>query len=146
MPARGDFPVAQLKPWLGNLALIDLFINDGAVFRLCGTNLLKRFEGERKGQRVAKLSPEVGRSLRFSIHRVVHTRQPFITVHDGIVDFQYRQFLELCMPLTDGGLHIGTLMFASYPIHRPVALSPTMDLVNWESGTPPAQRATPTAS
>jgi hypothetical protein len=40
MPARTDFDVGVLRPWLGNLALIDIPSN---MIRLCGTNLMSRF-------------------------------------------------------------------------------------------------------
>jgi hypothetical protein len=45
MPARQDLTVSTLKPWLGNLALIELKNANGPSFRLCGTNLHSRFGG-----------------------------------------------------------------------------------------------------
>jgi hypothetical protein len=116
IPSRLDFTPMDLKPWLGNIALVDMMINDGAVFRLCGTNLLSRFGGERTGQRVVDLDESVGRTFRFILQQVLQTHRPFLTIYDGD-GTRYRPFLELCMPLSDTGLHIGTMMFASYPVH-----------------------------
>jgi hypothetical protein len=130
LPSRLDFTPMDLRPWIGNIALVDIRINDGAVFRLCGTNLFPRFGGERTGQRVAELDDDIGGAFRFAIQQVLHTRRPFLAMHDGSGS-RPRQFLELCMPLSDTGLHIGTLMFASYPVNQPIANAPAMRLEGW---------------
>ena len=130
LPSRLDFTPMDLRPWIGNITLVDIRINDGAVFRLCGTNLFSRFGGERTGQRVAELDEDTGASFRFAIQLVLNTRRPFLAVHDGKGN-RRRQFLELCMPLSDTGLHIGTLMFASYPVNAPLADAPAMRLEDW---------------
>ena len=64
MPSRADLDVSGLKPWLGNLALIDIAEDGRAVFRLCGTNLHARFGGERTRHDVSALDTEIGQSFR----------------------------------------------------------------------------------
>ncbi|MBV8977367.1 MAG: PAS domain-containing protein [Alphaproteobacteria bacterium] len=114
MPCRGDLSVADLRPWLGNLALIDL---DGAgdTFRLCGTNLFARFGGDVTGLRVADLRDEGGRSFRDGIARVRTERLPSIASHTQIIHGEEVVFNELALPLSSGGIVPKVVLFASYP-------------------------------
>lgn len=69
MPCRGDLSVAELRPWLGHLALINLD-STGDTFRLCGTNLFPRFGGDVTGLRVADVRGEGGRAIRDCVARL----------------------------------------------------------------------------
>ena len=83
MPCRGDLAVQALRPWLGNLALIDLRDGDGPVFRLCGTSLYSRFGGEMTRRKIDALDDEVAKTLRHSIEQVCHTRRPTQARHEA---------------------------------------------------------------
>jgi hypothetical protein len=59
MPARRDFDVAELKPWLGWIAMYDVAANalsDGHDFRyrLVGTNFVRYHNTDPTGQRVSE--------------------------------------------------------------------------------------------
>ncbi len=114
MPCRSDLVVADLRPWLGNLALIDL---DGAggTFRLCGTNLFSRFGGDVTGLRAAELRGESGRSFRDGIARVRTERLPGAASHTQIIHGEEVTFNELALPLSNGGIELKVVLFASYP-------------------------------
>jgi hypothetical protein len=115
MPARADLPASALKPWLGNLALIDLRSGDGPTFRLCGTNLRDRFGGEATGRKIESLEDGIATSLRDAIRRVRETNKPAQTHHKGETKNGAVTFHELCLPLADDGVNMDTVLFASYP-------------------------------
>jgi hypothetical protein len=113
MPCRADLAVQDLRPWLGNLALIDLRNGDGPIFRLCGTNLYSRFGGEMTRRKIDSLDDVVAKTLRHSIEQVCHTRKPVQARHEA-VQGKHIVFHELCAPLSDDSVTIDTVMFASY--------------------------------
>jgi hypothetical protein len=114
MPSRGDLPVSVLRPWLGNLALVDL---TGAIpyFRLCGTGLHARFGGEMTGQKLDAIDDRHGRkALRQAIETVRKNPGPAqqsytVPRPGGVLTFH-----ELYVPLAFDGEHADTVLFASY--------------------------------
>ena len=117
MPARGDLAVQTLRPWLGNLALIDL--RDGrAIFRLCGTNLHGRFGGEMTRREIATLDDTIAGTLRRCIDQVRASRKPAQTKYKAEVAGFPTIFHEICLPLADDGVSMDTLLFASYAEQR----------------------------
>jgi hypothetical protein len=118
MPSRADLAVKALRPWLGNLALIDLRSDEGATFRLCGTSLHSRFGGEMTRRTIASLDAAVAVTLQHSIERVRHTRKPARTTYKATQPGMATVFHEICAPLADDGVNIDTLLFASYPEQR----------------------------
>jgi hypothetical protein len=117
MPSRADLAVQALRPWLGNLALIDLRDSDGPIFRLCGTSLYSRFGGEMTRRKIGSLDDDVAKTLRQSIEQVCHTRKPAQAKHET-AQGQPIVFHELCAPLSDNGVTIDTVLFASYAEQR----------------------------
>lgn len=118
MPSRADLGVKALRPWLGNLALIDLRGGEGAIFRLCGTRLHSRFGGEMTSRTIASLDAGVADTLQNSIERVRRTRKPAQTTYKSGHPDTAMVFHEICAPLADDGVNVDTLLFASYPEQR----------------------------
>jgi hypothetical protein len=116
MPSRAELDVTALKPWLGNLALIDVLGDDRARFRLCGTNLRVRFGGEMTGRVVTSLDPEIGQSFRDCLLRACRTGIPAEATHERIIGRIPAAFSELCLPLSEDAVHVHTLLFASYRV------------------------------
>lgn len=117
MPSRADLAVQALRPWLGHLALIDLRGDDGPIFRLCGTGLYGRFGGEMTRRKIDCLEDDVGKTLRHGIEQVCQTRKPAQARHEA-AQGQPIVFHELCAPLSDDGVTIDTVLFASYAEQR----------------------------
>ncbi len=115
MPSRADLHVSELRPWLGNLALIDLDAAAEGTFRLCGTNLFARFGRDVTGCRLDALSSDVVETVRICIVRVREAKAPVGDCHARIIDGTHVTFDELTAPLSDDGVHIKTLLFCSYP-------------------------------
>ncbi|MDE2111482.1 MAG: PAS domain-containing protein [Alphaproteobacteria bacterium] len=101
MPSRADLDVAELKPWLGNLALVDLNGPEDGAFRLCGILLFSRFGGDVTGRNVAALSDEIGTSIRAYIARIQKTKSPADGRPVCITNGQRVTFVELALPLSD---------------------------------------------
>jgi hypothetical protein len=114
MPSRADLPVSALRPWLGNLALVDLS-GTHAYFRLCGTGLYTRFGGEMTRRKLDSLEDGHGKeTLKSCIDEVRKTFQPKRMVHVSTVEHATVTFHELCLPLAADGQTIDMVLFASY--------------------------------
>ena len=118
MPARADLGVTALKPWLGNLALVDIQDDGRGVFRLCGTNLHARFGGEMTRRDVCELSPAIGDSFRACLEWACRSQTPTESTHERVIDGVSAAFSELHLPLSDDATHVHTLLFASYPVTK----------------------------
>jgi len=62
LPARSDFPAEELRPWMGNLILMDV-VDDGRDFRyrLVGTDIVRIVGRDLTGRRVSECDYEGGR-------------------------------------------------------------------------------------
>lgn len=118
MPSRADLGVTALKPWLGNLALIDVSGEGEAVFRLCGTNLHARFGGEVTRRDVTALGPEIGESFCACLEWACRSQTPTESTHERVINGVPVAFSELHLPLSDDATHVHTLLFASYPVTK----------------------------
>ncbi len=116
MPSRADLSVFDLKPWLGNLALVDLPESGQGRFRLCGINLFLRFGGDVTGRDVAALTKDVGESIRSSTTQTQKLGSPTEGRHICILNGQRVTFDELILPLSDDGQQAKTLLFACYRV------------------------------
>jgi hypothetical protein len=119
IPSRADMPVSALRPWLGNLALIDL---TGAepYFRLCGTSLHGRFGGEMTGQKVAKVENAFGRrELLACIDKARRTLHPAPAAHQVSAGHNRTTFHELCLPLGHDGKNADTMLLVCYGEQKP---------------------------
>jgi len=117
LPSRDDFPVSELRPWLGNLALIDLTGED-PHFRLCGTALHERFGGEMTKRNVASLTEASGApKLLACIEEARQTLIPAPMTHEVRREHRRTVFHELCLPLGDGS-SADTILFVSVPEQR----------------------------
>jgi hypothetical protein len=120
MPSRSEFDAQALRPWLGNLALIDIDQAGHAHFRLCGTNLLGRFGGEFTNRPVDELEATIKLSIRNYIEGVRRTCAPRSGKHVQIIDGTATTFLELALPLSNAHPDVDTILFASLPAIVPV--------------------------
>lgn len=114
MPARDDLPVSVLRPWLGNLALIDVS-GSSPYFRLCGNSLYTRFGGEMTRRKLDAIEGAHGKqALEDRIEEVRRTLSPKRTTHIATSPAGTTTFLELYVPLANDGVTIDTVLFASY--------------------------------
>lgn len=115
LPARSDFAVQVLRPWLGNLALLDLDSDGDAAFRLCGTKLFQRFGGEMTRRKLAALENRIADQLKKCVTEVRLSRQPSELQADLNIDGTTTSYFEMVLPLAEDGSSVDTLLFVSYP-------------------------------
>lgn len=114
IPSRADMPVATLRPWLGNLALIDL-TGVTPYFRLCGTGLHARFGGEMTNRKLDAVDAAHGQDeLLACIEKARNTLNPSPMVHEFSADHNRTVYHELCLPLGHDGKTADTMLLASY--------------------------------
>lgn len=114
IPSRDDFSVSALRPWLGNLALVDLR-GETPHFRLCGTSLHIRFGGEMTKREVVSLGDGLGRrEFLASIEKARQTLIPAAIVQVIHCHHISIAFQELCLPLGQDGRTADTVLFVSY--------------------------------
>jgi hypothetical protein len=117
LPVRHQFPVAELRPWLGHLALIERRGED-FLFRLCGTDLIARFGGEATG-RILHTCQAPHASLRAALVEACETHAPVPAVTVTTANDDPVTWSEIVLPLAGGDGQIARLFVGSYPLQAP---------------------------
>lgn len=116
LPSRDRFPVAELRPWLGHLALLERR-GDEFLFRLCGTDLMARFGGEATGLMLHTCKAPHA-SLRAALLEACETRAPAALVTVGEMNGDPVTWSEIVLPLSDGE-QVSRLFVGSYTFQTP---------------------------
>jgi hypothetical protein len=119
MPSRGDFDWADLRPWFGNLILVDV-IDDGADFhyRLWGSELAQLLGYELTGRRMSDVVSWLGPNPRDEYREVCRTRG-VVSVLVRMPDADHIVRLhKLNLPLSCDGVRIDKVLAAIYPAER----------------------------
>ena len=79
MPARADFSIDELKPWLGRLILADILPGFDLFYRVHGTKLAEMLGQELTGKRLSDLQPpELRERIRADYAELVAVRRPLV--------------------------------------------------------------------
>lgn len=119
MPARPDIDVIELRPWLGNLILLET-IDAGADFRyrVYGTNLVTYFGRDLTGDLVSGLQHKYQAVVYGEYAAVVETRRPLAIQHlryIGALGLSTRMTVEkLILPLSTDGDVVDMLLAGVY--------------------------------
>ncbi len=127
MPDRTEFTPEILKPWLGNLLLIDVGEDGRYRYRLYGSNFVYRFGVEMTKRTIDDLPPDQAAVIRQDYDAVVRTGLPLSRLYTSdfeILDvnrkvgFQRMETWErLVLPLADkGGSVAAMLMVGAYQL------------------------------
>jgi hypothetical protein len=111
MPAWGHFANKDLRPWLGNLTLIEV---QSRTVRLCGTNVIPRFGRDATGRSFDELQEAVTASLMSYVTRLVSAKLPAEDAYCCIIDGYLTTFKELALPLSDDGSAVNLILLGSY--------------------------------
>lgn len=115
LPWREDFSPRALKPWLGNLALLEPVGLGGFRFRLCGTYLGRRFGSDTTGKQIADLPIPLRAGLLDRLARAEALQAPILArVKVGAGDEEI-EFCELILPLSGRATPARLLLLAAYP-------------------------------
>jgi len=111
MPRRADFSVPDLKPWLGDLALLDV-IDDGADFRyrVHGVNLAQRAGFDLSVKLLSSLPDPPRGIFAHEYRRALAHRTPRHFVNPSILDRSKDHYEKLILPLSSDGETIDMLL------------------------------------
>lgn len=117
LPAREDFDATELRPWLGQLMLLDV-VDDGRDFRyrLHGTNLVELFGGDLTGRSVGEFDTERRSALMAEYRRALETRSPQYVPNKVLAHKQHMHVAKLVLPLASDGARIDKLMVSVYSL------------------------------
>jgi hypothetical protein len=116
LPARADFDVLDLKPWLGNLMLVDV-IEGGREFRyrLYGSTLAHYYGKDMTGRTTDEVRAEAREWVREEYRAVVAERRPMIVRRDREVRHRIASVSKLVLPLAGDGITVDMLLVGAYP-------------------------------
>ena len=117
LPSRADFSHQELRPWFGNLALLEA-VDGGADFRfrLMGMNLVSEVGFDHTGRLMSEHPNKTLIPHFLAVHReTLKRRTPILAEHKPEVDAVKRR-RRLILPLARDGEVADMTMTASYPI------------------------------
>ena len=118
MPARADLDPLEMRPWLGNLVLVDFPASNLKEYRirLEGVNVVQFYGSSRTGRGIEVMTSEMERQVVLPQYfSVVETRIPayfeaeFIS-SEGVLTYQHK----LILPLSDDGDRVNMTLAGIY--------------------------------
>lgn len=117
LPARGDFAIEDLRPWLGHLALIEVGGTPARFrVRLAGT-ILTAYEGQDDtGRYLDEVIPAAELAVRLAPYQeCVQSRQPVLDVPFFPADVHMaRAYQRLLLPCAADGGAVDIIILAVY--------------------------------
>jgi hypothetical protein len=117
MPARGDIDPVEMKPWLGNLVLVEFLGGlENYRVRLEGVNIEAMYRGSRAGRGIEALTSKDERDLLLRQYgAVLENRRP--AYYEA--DFQASEGVfarqnKLLLPLSNDGEHVNMILAGIY--------------------------------
>lgn len=147
MPGRADFDVLELRPWLGNLHLIEV-VDGGRDFhhRVYGTDLAIAFDMDLTGKGMSALPDGVREAVRRGYAQVCLSGEPLVVDTDPAVRSAVERVEKLILPLSSDGTVVDRLLVGAFALKaaapRPAAASPrrTGALAAPAAAAPPERR------
>jgi hypothetical protein len=116
MPMREDLPHRELRPWYGQLALFDAVGDSDFQFRVCGTNLIRRFGREATNLYASDLAPDIARHLREVLKTTLRAEGPVVATSGVQLGRATLWHCEVAMPLGSLENRRGMVLLGSYPV------------------------------
>lgn len=124
LPSRDDFDFAELKPWLGWIALLGVLpraLPEGHdfVYRLVGTNFTRYYEADPTQQRVSEASLLVERNSTLqNLREICESRTPRYRA-DSIMCARFEAYKQprVYVPLGEDGSSVDVIMLLGCDPH-----------------------------
>jgi hypothetical protein len=126
LPDRADIDPIEMKPWLGNLMLVERKDDGDYLYRLYGSTFVNQFKVDMTGKRVNELPEKQAELLRSEYDAVVHSGIPMSRRYTATFDYTSRDkrstwqversWERLSLPLTAGGGEVRMLLVAAFPL------------------------------
>ena len=119
LPLASALNPAELRPWLGNLLIMDVVRNADFVYSYYGQSFSDSFGEDRVGQSIARLPEAQSDILRAEYDRVRSEAKPVARVYSADFDGVPSTWERLVLPLTEDGETVGKLLVGAYKLDRP---------------------------
>jgi hypothetical protein len=122
MPSRTDFEVGDLKPWLGNIHLLD--VEEGGAefrYRVYGSHLAQYFGKDFTGMTTAVVREASREIVRSEYGAVVRERRPMLVQRDRSIAGRDTPVERLILPLSSDGVGVDKLLVGAYPVRSQAA-------------------------
>lgn len=114
LPTRADFPMEALKPWLGNLMVLEVVDGEAEepdfIYRLHGTHLTTLWGRDLTGLRVTDLPEEEATLLLREYREAFHSRALLHIPGRQMVRKDYLRVEKLILPLAVKGIEVEQLL------------------------------------
>jgi len=110
-PSRADFDMADLRPWLGFLVLIDV-IDGGADFfyRVYGTEVTAFYGNDLTATRLSDVEPEIQALVFAEYRRAVATMKPLYVVRRPRIRREETWVARAVLPLSRDGRSVDQIL------------------------------------
>lgn len=111
IPARADFPMEDLRPFLGRIGILEV-IGGGADFRfrVYGSNIAAAYRGEMTGKSVQEYRPNFREVIVPGYRRCFQTREPQYDVLEISDETMFYRWERIVVPLSADGSAVNMLM------------------------------------
>ena len=115
-PMREDLANRELRPWYGQLALFEVVGDSDFQFRVCGTNLIRRFGREATNLPVGDLAADIAWHLREVLKTTVKAQGPVVATSAVPLGRATLWHNEVALPLGSLENRRGMVLLGSYPV------------------------------
>jgi hypothetical protein len=117
MPARSDLDVSELRPWLGNLHLLDVHHDPlRFVYVVYGTNVAPPRDQDMTGKSIDDFPGPLRDLLKPGYLEVIETKTPLYRTHTYQTKERFVKRERLILPLSDNGTDVNRILTANYPL------------------------------
>jgi len=119
MPARKDFDVFELRPWLGRLHLVQV-VAGGEDFRftIYGSEVAVLHGTDLTGKALSSIAEPARESVRRAYAATCRSRAPLFIEDDRLVRSSLTRLENLILPLSDDGRTVNRLLIGVSAIER----------------------------
>ncbi len=119
MPARNDFDVFELRPWLGYLHLVEV-VEGGRDFlhMIYGTELAVIFGIDLTGKRLGAIPAAARESVRLAYAAACASCEPLFVADDPILQSSVDRVENLILPLSSDGFAVNRLLIGAARVER----------------------------
>lgn len=122
LPLAAALDPAALRPWLGNLVLMEIRQGADIVYSYYGRGFADAFGLDRMGQSIANLPEPQADVLRAEYEAVRVSGRPVARVYSADFDGVPSTWERLVLPLSDEGETVTKLLVGAYRLERPTVV------------------------
>lgn len=123
LPLAAELDPADLRPWLGNLLVMDCIEGEDFIYSYYGKSFATAFGENKIGQSIGNLPEPQRQILHAEYDRVRTERLPVARVYTADFDGHTESWERLVLPLSGDGRNVEKLLVAAYELERPQAAS-----------------------